>query len=421
MGEGSEWYLSDMANGIERSRILSIAADVRKMKAAGKEIAAFTVGDFSPEQFPVPSIFIDELTAAVSSKQTNYPPAAGIPELRQQLAEWMTYRYQYDVKPEGVIVGSGARPVLYASFRLFLGPGDGLAHGVPAWNNHYYVHLNDAVDIPIKGTSQSRFLPTASALKERVTEIRVLILNSPLNPTGTCFTAQELGDICDVILEENHRRHYAGEKPLMLVYDQVYSTMTAKGVDHVHPVALRPEMYNFTITLDAISKSLTATGLRLGWMTLPPILAPPVVALVGHMGAWPAKPIQIAATKTYSSHENLEDFFSLIDDKIDERMNILFARLNVMKNAGLPVDFIPPQGGIYLSTRFNLFELLGVDTNEEIRQWLLDVPGVAVVPFQAFGLMEESGWFRISIGAVSVDEVSAAMNRLESALAAKSL
>ena len=87
-----------------------------------------------------------------------------------------------------------------------------------------------------------------------------------------------------------------------------------------------------------------------------------------------------------------------------------------MKDSGLPVDFIPPQGGIYLSTRFNLFSALGVNTNEEIRLWLLEDAGIAVIPFQAFGLEDESGWFRISIGAVSVDEVADAMNRLENAL-----
>jgi len=415
-GDGSDWYLSEMANGIERSRILSIATDVRKLKEMGKEVTAFTVGDFSPEHFPVPSLFIDELSKAVTSNETNYPPAAGLTELRQQLAEWMKNKYGYDVDPDGVIVGSGARPVLYASFRLFLSPGDGLAHGVPAWNNHYYAHLNDALQIPIKGTSESRFLPTASAIKERITDIRVLILNSPLNPTGTCFTAEELTDICEVIIEENQRRKKDGDKPLMLVYDQVYSTMTADGIDHYHPVSLMPEMHDYTITLDAISKSLSATGLRLGWMTLPPKLAAPVVALIGHMGAWPARPIQIAATETYASPDSLEKYFSELDTKIKDRMNILFKRLTKMKNRGFPVDFIPPQGGIYLSTRFNLFEQLGVNTNEEIRQWLLETPGVAVIPFQAFGLMEESGWFRISIGAVSCDEITAAMDRLESSL-----
>jgi aspartate aminotransferase len=97
-------------------------------------------------------------------------------------------------------------------------------------------------------------------------------------------------------------------------------------------------------------------------------------------------------------------------------MEVLFSRLDAMKAEGLPVNYIPPEGGIYLSTQFNLFELLDVKTNEEIRKWLLDEAGVAVVPFQAFGLEEDTGWFRISIGAVSVQEIVEAMNRLEEAI-----
>lgn len=415
-GSDGEWYLSELANGIERSRILSIATQVKKMKADGKQVTAFTVGDFSPEQFEVPHSFTDELEAAVHQNQTNYPPAAGLPELRESLSNWMIYKYGLNVGSEGIIVGSGARPVLFASFKLFLEPGEGLAHGVPAWNNHYYVHLNSAKDIAIEGNSESRFLPTAEGVKERISEIRVLILNSPLNPTGTCFTAEELGAICDVVLEENHKRRKNGDKPVMLVYDQVYSTMTAKGIEHVHPVQVRPDMFEFTITLDAISKSLTATGLRLGWMALPPKLAAPVIALIGHMGSWPARPIQQAAAETYSDPSKLESYFEDLDSRISDRMEILFTSLSKMKDSGLPVDFIPPQGGIYLSTRFNLFSALGVNTNEEIRLWLLEEAGIAVIPFQAFGLEDESGWFRISIGAVSVDEVADAMNRLENAL-----
>jgi aspartate aminotransferase len=80
------------------------------------------------------------------------------------------------------------------------------------------------------------------------------------------------------------------------------------------------------------------------------------------------------------------------------------------------VRYVKPEGGIYLTTQFDLFEVLGVESNEEIRQWLLEMAGVAIVPFQAFGLDEESGWFRISIGAVSVKDIEDAMDRLESAL-----
>ena len=98
--------------------------------------------------------------------------------------------------------------MLYSSFRVLLEPGDGLAHGLPAWNNHYYVHLNDAVDIPIEGTPESRFLPTAESISEKIDKIRVLILNSPLNPTGTCFNREELGAICDVVLDENMKPYF---------------------------------------------------------------------------------------------------------------------------------------------------------------------------------------------------------------------
>ena len=218
MDDTVTWRLSEMANGMERSRILSIAASVRAMIAEGKAVAPFTVGDFSPSQFEVPSPLIDAIIEAVSEGETNYPPAAGLPELRSALAHWMNDKYGLDVGSDGIIVGSGARPVLYASFRLFLEPGDGLAHGVPAWNNHYYVHLNGAIDIPLQGTPESRFLPTASQIESRINDIRVLILNSPLNPTGTCFTSNELRDICHVVLNENRKRSEGGRKPVILVY-----------------------------------------------------------------------------------------------------------------------------------------------------------------------------------------------------------
>jgi len=411
---GGDWRLSEMANGMERSRILTIAASVREMISQGKDVAPFTVGDFSPEQFEVPNELVTGIIEAVTERETNYPPAAGISELRDSLAQWMNHKYGLDVGSNGIIVGSGARPVLYASFRLFLEPGDGLAHGVPAWNNHYYVHLNDAVDIPIPGTPESRFLPTADAIEKRIKDIRVLILNSPLNPTGTCFTESEMMNICKVILVENQRRKQEGRKPVILVYDQVYSTMTAQDVTHVHPVQVCPNMFDYTITLDAISKSLTGTGLRLGWMALPPDLAAPVVALIGHMGAWPARPIQKAAAKLYAQPELLDSYFEELDTRIDERMTVLKNRLSTLTDFG--VDFVKPEGGIYLTAQFDLFDVLDVSTNEEIRQWLLESAGVAIVPFQAFGLEEESGWFRISIGAVSVADIVSAMDRLESAL-----
>ena len=217
-----------------------------------------------------------------------------------------------------------------------------------------------------------------------------------------------------MILVENMKRQQSGKKPVMLVYDQVYSTMTAPEIEHIHPVQVRPEIFDYTITLDAISKSLTGTGLRLGWMALPPALAPPVIALIGHMGAWPARPIQKAAAKLYSKPELLDSYFDELDGKIEERMVLLQNGLDELYDYG--VEYVKPEGGIYLTTRFNLFSVLGVSTNEEIRRWLLEEAGVAIVPFQAFGLEQDSGWFRISIGAVGLGDIKSAMARLQSAL-----
>lgn len=414
--EAASWCLSDMANDMERSRILAIAAEVRALMEEGREITPFTVGDFSPAQFSVPDQIIEDTKQAFTERETNYPPAAGLAEARTSISEWMLHRYGVNVGDEGIILGSGARPVLYAAFRLFLQPGDGLAYGVPAWNNHYYVHLNAAKKIPIKTNVENRFLPTAGQISEVISDIRVLILNSPLNPTGTCFSKSELTAICDVILQENAKRKNANLKPVMLIFDQVYSTMTSPGVKHFHPVQCRKEIADYTVTLDAISKSLTATGLRLGWMAISPAMAPPVIALIGHMGAWPTRPLQKAVAAFYSNHEGVESYAEELNKGIQVRMNALKAGLDAIIAAGHPVEYVQPQGGIYLSTRFNLFEKLSVNTNEEIRQWLLQVPGIAVVPFQAFGLPDESGWFRISVGAVSVADINSAMQRLLAAL-----
>ena len=106
MSQG-DWRLSDMANGMERSRILSIAASVRELIAQGKEVAPFTVGDFSPQQFDVPDTLIDGIIEAVREGETNYPPAAGLPELRESLAKWMHHKYSLTLMHRGLLSAQG--------------------------------------------------------------------------------------------------------------------------------------------------------------------------------------------------------------------------------------------------------------------------------------------------------------------------
>ena len=128
-------------------------------------------------------------------------------------------------------------------------------------------------------------MPSAEALRPHLDGARLLVLCSPMNPSGTMIRREQLEAICDLILEENARREAAGERLLYLVYDHVYRLLTF-GPEHLTPVGCRPAMARYTIFSDAISKGFAATGLRVGWMVGPPLIAGRVKALMTHMGAW---------------------------------------------------------------------------------------------------------------------------------------
>ena len=244
------------------------------------------------------------------------------------------------------------------------------------------------------------------------------MLNSPLNPTGTAISAPQLTEICELIVAENRRRASTGEKAVWLCYDQVYwqlvfpGTGTARGIKHVTPPELVPEIAPFTIMLDAASKSFAATGLRVGWAVLPPAARQRMADILGHVGAWAPKAEQIAVAALLDDEPAVETYLVTMRARVAERLELLAAGFQAMRVAGLPVEVIPPQGAIYLSVRF----LMPGRTNEQIRKLLLDQAGFAVVPFQAFGLREDSGWFRISVGAVSMAEIAAALPRVRQVL-----
>ena len=133
------------------------------------------------------------------------------------------------------------------------------------------------------------------------------------------------------------------------------------------------------------------------------------------MGAWAPRPEQLAAADLMDDPDALNGWFATLNDQVSTRLNTLYAGVAALRAEGLPVDAIAPQGGIFLSFRVDLVGR-GFDSNEAIRRWLLDAAGVAVVPFQAFDMPEDSGWFRMSVGAVGMDDIRGALERLGAAL-----
>ena len=412
-----------LAWNMEDSRIRHVAGEVWDLQAKGVQVCNLTIGDFSARQFPVPKMFLERMIEEARAGQTNYTPSEGIPELRKTIAALYARELGIDYGPDSVIVGAGARPVMYALFQCFLEKGDGFAYGVPSWNTQYYVYLSQAKGLPIRTDASSRFLPTAEQVARVLPEARILCLNSPLNPTGTAYNADELEAVCRVVLQENLRRKAEGRRPCLFVFDHVYWTLTGPGRVHVHPLALVPELAPWTLYVDAISKSLAATGLRVGWAIVPPYLKAPLRYFVGHIGGFAPRPEQRAAAHYLSQADTVAQDRAHLNAGIRARLARLADAAIAMGNEGLPVEIIPPEGAIYLSIRFALHGSTApdgtlLDSNEAIRRYLLHAAGIAVVPFQAFGLEDETGWFRMSVGTVSAEELDGAMDRLRGAIRA---
>jgi aspartate aminotransferase len=249
----------------------------------------------------------------------------------------------------------------------------------------------------------------------------LLALNSPLNPTGTVFDAEQLAAICDLVLEENARRR-AGERPLYVMYDQVYWMITAGGVTHVDPVTLRPAIAPYVIFVDAISKAFAATGLRVGWAAGPADVIKPMADILTHVGAWAPRAEQVATARLLSDHASVDRYVNNMRHEAAARLDAVHDGLTAMQQDGFPVECIRPQGAIYVSGRFALHgmrtpsgELL--ETDEDVRRYILRAANLAAVPFGAFGVQHDrGGWFRLSIGVVSVAQIEAVFPPLRRAL-----
>jgi len=234
--------LSATADALIGSEILKIAGEVRALVAGGREVCNLTVGDFNPAEFAIPPRLAAETEAALRAGETNYPPSAGIPALRTAVSEFYRDWLGLDYPADSVLVTGGARPAIYGVYRTLVDPGDRVVYPVPSWNNNHYAHLAGAVGVPVVCDAAHAFLPTRGALAQAVRGARLLALNSPLNPAGTAFDAGQLAEICDLVLEENAGRAGTGERPLYLMYDQVYWMLRFGGVPHVTPQGVRPAM-----------------------------------------------------------------------------------------------------------------------------------------------------------------------------------
>ena len=317
-------------------------------------------------------------------------------------------------------MASGGRPLIYAVFRAICDKGDKIIYAVPSWNNNHYTHFIGGEHIVVEATAATHFMPTADALRPHIKDAVLISLCSPQNPTGTTFRKEELEAICDLVIEE-HKRRGAKEKKLYVMFDQMYWHLTYGDIQHYNPVSLRPEMRNYTIFIDAISKVFAATGVRVGWSLGPSGVISKMKAILTHLGAWAPMAEQKAVAHYLHNRDGIRRFLSHFKKEIEERLHRIYDGFSQLKNEGLPVDAIAPEAAIYLTIKI---DLAGKKTSDGrafenqgyVTAYILNEAKLAVVPFYAFGADRSSPWYRLSVGTCKKDEINEMIGKLREAL-----
>ncbi len=412
--------VSEMAENLIGSEIIKLAAEVNEMIKRGEKVYNLTIGDFDPKKFPIPAELNDAIVAAYRDNQTNYPAANGIADLRNAVKEFLIDRESLLYDSEEILIAAGARPLIYATYRTLIDPQDTVIFPVPSWNNNHYCHLTNANAVFVETKPENNFMPTADELRPFIKEATLIALCSPLNPTGTTFTKQALEEICDLVLEENARRSDT-EKPLYLLYDQIYWILTFGTIKHYNPVSLRPGMRNYTIFIDGISKAFAATGVRVGWAFGPRHIIDKMKAILTHVGAWAPKAEQVATAKYLRQKKNVDAYLDKYKDKVNQRLVAFYKGIMKLNKAGYPVYAIAPQAAIYLTVQINLQGKKRADgvilqSTEDTTSYILNEAKIALVPFYAFGTSPNSTWYRLSVGTCSMEEIDFALDNLKKAL-----
>lgn len=410
---------STLAENLIGSEIVKLGNAINERKRKGEHIFNFTIGDFDPKVFPIPTVLENLIKEAYEHHYTNYPPADGILELRQAVLSFLQEAEGIQYATDEILIASGGRPLIYTVFKTLVDKGDKIIYAVPSWNNNHYTGMNEAIHCCIDTTPENNFMPLASDIEPFIKDATLLCLCTPQNPTGTTLPLVEMQQICDMVLAENARRP-ADAKKLYVMFDQMYWTLTYGTTQHHNPITVNPAMKDYTIFIDGISKSFAATGVRVGWALGPADIITKMKALLSHIGAWAPLPEQKATAIFLTKKEELRNWFNDFKQKLEWRLTSIYNGLQNLKHKGYKIDAIVPQAAIYLTVKFDFVGLSvngrNLETQQDVTDYLLDEAKLAIVPFSAFGGSKNSPWYRLSVGTCQTTDIDAFLQKLELAI-----
>src|ERR1700674_4220230 len=310
--------LSSRASSLTPSLTLSIDSKAKAMKSEEIDVCGFGAGE---PDFDTPEHIKAAAMAALEAGFTKYTPSSGIPELRQSIADKFLIDNGIDYKPSQIIVSDGAKHSCYNAILATCQPGDEVVIPAPYWVSYPdMVKLAGAEPVIVPTTERNAWKMRAADFENAMTpRTKMLILNSPCNPTGAVYTREELQAIVDVAAEED----------IYILSDEIYEKLVYDDAQHVSIASLSKEAYDLTITVNGFSKSYAMTGWRLGYVAAPEAVAKAIDSIQSHTTANPSSFSQrgvLAALK--GDQQPLAD----MREEFDLRRNYMFDRISKIQN-----------------------------------------------------------------------------------------
>lgn len=356
--------ISSRVDKVSPSLTLSVTNQAKAMKARGEEVYGLAGGE--PDQ-DTPDFIKQAAVEALSQGKTKYTPAAGIPELREGIANKLKEDNGIDYDPRQIVVNSGAKQSCFNAILAVCEEGDEVIIPSPYWVSYpEMVRLAGGEPVVVETTAENNWKITPEQFEANMTgRTKMIILNTPGNPTGSVYSADELRALGDVALYED----------IIILADEIYEHLVYGDTKHTSIASLGQDLYDLTITVNGFSKAYSMTGWRVGYTAAPLPLAQAMSKIQGHTTSNATSFAQYGALAALGAQG--KDFIKDLNAEYDVRRQFVYGRLNAIPN----IKVVEPQGAFYCLVDTAQLGLTSVNLCDK----LLTRYRVAAVPGIAFG------------------------------------
>ena len=379
--------LAQRATTLTPSLTLAIDAKAKKLKAEGVDVCGFGAGE---PDFDTPQYIKDAAAQALAAGFTKYTPSSGIPELRAAIAEKLKNDNGLDYKPSQVIVNCGAKHSCFNVVLATCQAGDEVIIPAPYWLSYpEMVKLADASPVVVETSEANGFKITPDQFREAMTPAtKLIIINSPGNPTGSVYTREELLALAEVALEED----------ILMLSDEIYEKITYDGTEFVSLASLSSEIYDLTVTVNGFSKAYAMTGWRLGYVAAPEHIATAIDSIQSHSTS---NPTSFAQKGALAGLKGDQSFIGEMVKAFSDRRTYMYDKLTSIPG----ITCVKPMGAFYMLPNISSFGLNSTNFCTK----LLEQQKVAAVPGVAFG---SDAHMRLSY-ACSMENIQKGLDRIE--------